>query len=159
MVPTPESRSTEREDIVGPEIVTSPYPIFIEGTVVKGFGRGGKQLGIPTANLPEPVVEKALSDIPIGVYYGWAKVEKVVYPMVMSLGWNPYFRNEKRSGEVHIIHNFEDDFYGKNLKVVVLAYIRPEKDYTSIELLINDIKADINAAQQSLLRPAYALLH
>ncbi|PIA13533.1 riboflavin kinase [Coemansia reversa NRRL 1564] len=159
MVPTTESRSTEREDIAGPEIVTSPYPIFIEGEVVKGFGRGGKQLGIPTANLPETVVENTLSDIsirpsqhiPIGIYYGWAKVEKEVYPMVLSLGWNPYFHNEKRSGEVHIIHDFKDNFYGKKLKVVVLAYIRPEKDYTSIELLINDIKTDITVAQNSLL--------
>ncbi|KAJ2797034.1 riboflavin kinase [Coemansia guatemalensis] len=152
-----ESPATKRAEIVGPETVTSPYPIFIEGAVVTGFGRGGKQLGIPTANLPAPAVEQALSDIPIGVYYGWAQVENdEVRPMVMSLGWNPYFKNEKRSGEVHIIHNFKDDFYGKNLKVAVLAYIRPEKDYDSLDLLIEDIKADIRAAQKSLVRPSYA---
>ncbi|KAJ2080093.1 riboflavin kinase [Coemansia sp. RSA 988] len=153
----PESQATRRAGIAGPEAVTPPYPIFIEGAVVKGFGRGGKQLGIPTANLPAPAVEQALSDIPIGVYYGWAQVENdEVRPMVMSLGWNPYFKNEKRSGEVHIIHNYNDDFYGKHLKVAILAYIRPEKDYDSLELLIEDIKADIKAAQNSLLRPSYA---
>ena len=26
------------------------YPLFLRGTVVKGFGRGGKQLGIPTGD-------------------------------------------------------------------------------------------------------------
>lgn len=36
-----------------------------------------------------------------GVYYGWAQIGAAgsqVYPMVMSLGWNPYYKNEKRSG-------------------------------------------------------------
>ena len=33
-----------------------------------------------------------------GVYYGWARVEQgPVYKMVMSIGWNPQFQNEKRS--------------------------------------------------------------
>ncbi len=32
-------------------------PIFLFGDVVKGFGRGSKQLGIPTANFPESVVK------------------------------------------------------------------------------------------------------
>ena len=33
-----------------------------------------------------------------GVYYGWARVEQgPVYKMVMSVGWNPQFQNEKRS--------------------------------------------------------------
>ena len=33
-----------------------------------------------------------------GVYYGWASVDcGPVHKMVMSLGWNPHFKNEKRS--------------------------------------------------------------
>ena len=31
-------------------------PCFLSGDVVAGFGRGSKQLGIPTANFPENVV-------------------------------------------------------------------------------------------------------
>ncbi|KAJ1852694.1 riboflavin kinase [Coemansia sp. RSA 1822] len=146
-----------RELIVGPDTLTPPYPILVEGTVVEGFGRGGKQLGIPTANLPSSVVDQALENIPIGVYYGWAQVQDdIVRPMVMSLGWNPYFKNEKRSGEVHIIHEFKDDFYGKQMKVAILAYIRAEKDYTSLEALVEDIQCDIRAAQESLKRTEYA---
>ncbi|KAJ1946652.1 riboflavin kinase [Linderina macrospora] len=146
-----------REVIVGPSTPTAPYPIFVSGEVVRGFGRGGKQLGIPTANLPESVVESALSEIPIGVYYGWAQVsgDSTVRPMVMSLGWNPYFKNEKRSGEVHIMHKYDEDFYGSHLKIAILAYIRPEKDYESLEKLIEDIQADIRAAETSLKREAY----
>lgn len=55
-----------------------------------------------------------------------------VYPMVMSLGWNPFYKNEKKSAEVHIMHNFHRDFYGDELRVVVLGYIRPELDYTTL---------------------------
>ncbi|KAI8318701.1 riboflavin kinase [Martensiomyces pterosporus] len=153
-----DKTSTERPLIVGAEVPEKPYPIFVQGDVVRGFGRGGKQLGIPTANLPEQAVEEALADIPIGVYYGWAKVagDDQVRPMVMSLGWNPYFKNEKRSGEVHIMHKYEEDFYGSHLKVAILSYIRPEKDYSSLDALIDDIHTDIKVAETSLQRPAYA---
>lgn len=33
-----------------------------------------------------------------GVYYGWACVDDgEVHKMVMSIGWNPYYKNEKKS--------------------------------------------------------------
>ncbi|KAJ2823146.1 riboflavin kinase, partial [Coemansia sp. 'formosensis'] len=134
-----------------------PYPKLVEGVVVKGFGRGSKELGIPTANLPSEVVDRDLDKIPIGVYYGWAQVgDGEVYPMVMSLGWNPFYKNEKRSGEVHIINKFKDDFYGQNMKIAILGYIRPERDYDSLEALVNDINFDIRAGVESLEREKYA---
>ena len=34
--------------------------------------------------------------------------------------------------ETHIIHTFEDDFYGSELSVVILGFIRPEKDFPSL---------------------------
>ena len=34
------------------------FPHYASGEVVKGFGRGSKQLGIPTANYPEAIVQK-----------------------------------------------------------------------------------------------------
>jgi len=33
-----------------------------------------------------------------GIYYGYAKVDGgPVYKMVMSIGWNPYYKNVKKS--------------------------------------------------------------
>ncbi len=65
---------------------------------MKGFGRGSKELGIPTANYPEEVVEKLPSELNTGVYCGWASVDNGdVHKMVLSLGWNPYYKNEKKS--------------------------------------------------------------
>ncbi|RSH90469.1 riboflavin kinase [Saitozyma podzolica] len=79
-----------------------------------------------------------------------------VWPMVMSVGWNPYFKNEKITAEVHIMHAFEHDFYGHDMSVLVLGYIRPELDYVSKEALIDDINTDVAVALNSLARPAYA---
>ncbi|KAI8068036.1 hypothetical protein BC940DRAFT_300174 [Gongronella butleri] len=160
----PALLNKDRPLLVGPEVPETPYPFTIRGTVVKGFGRGSKELGIPTANLNEEALEQLYTGLDLGVYYGWAQVGPVkstVYPMVMSLGWNPYYKNEKRSAEVHILHEFPEDFYGSELKVIVMGYIRPEQNYPSLDALITDIRTDMEVARQSLSRTAYkeAQLH
>ena len=55
--------------------------------------------------------------------------------MVLSMGWNPFYGNTKKSFETHIIHNFENDFYGSELIVVMLGYLRPEKNFDSLDSL------------------------
>lgn len=57
--------------------------------------------------------------------------------------------------EVHILHKFEDDFYGKELRIAMLGFIRPEYNYTSLESLINDIETDKAVSLKSLDRPGY----
>jgi len=168
-----ESFRTNRPKIVGPEVPEPPFPIAMSGVVQKGFGRGGKDLGCPTANLPDEALEPMTSVTTTGIYFGYARVHPTVeatgkpgevkdeeletYPMVMSLGWNPFYKNEKLTAEVHIMHDFPADFYGQNISVVVLGYIRPELDYTSREGLIQDIETDKQVALRSLERPGYKL--
>lgn len=88
-----------------------------------------------------------------GIYYGFANVDGgPVYKMVMSIGWNPFYKNIQKSmvnscnfwfpsvktkhyillQETHILHIFTSDFYGKILKVCILGYIRPEQSYDSL---------------------------
>lgn len=76
--------------------------------------------------------------------------------MVMSIGWNPFYKNTVRSVEVHIMHDFEQDFYGSHMNLVILGFIRPEYDYVSLESLVEDIRTDIRVARDSLAREAYA---
>ncbi|KAI9466789.1 riboflavin kinase [Lactarius psammicola] len=150
-----------RPSIVGPENVEPPFPIFLSGAVQKGFGRGGKDLGCPTANLPDESITPMTSVCKPGVYFGYAQVyglseqEGKVHPMVMSLGWNPFYKNERLTAEIHIMHEFKSDFYGYDMQAVVLGYIRPELDYTSREALIEDINTDKRVALKSLSREAY----
>ncbi|KAI8060802.1 hypothetical protein BC940DRAFT_311387 [Gongronella butleri] len=151
----------DRPLLVGPETPTAPYPLSIQGTVVKGYGRGSRELGIPTANLSEEALAMIPPDCTTGVYYGFVQVEQCgqqVYPMVMSFGWNPYYHNIQRSAEVHVIHEFPNDFYGSAIRVLVLCYVRPEQNYPSLEALIRDIRTDIQVALHSLKRPDYAKL-
>ncbi|KAK2840759.1 hypothetical protein Q7C36_012338 [Tachysurus vachellii] len=134
-------------------------PYFCRGPVIRGFGRGSKELGIPTANFPESVVDSLPADISTGIYYGWARVDNGdVHKMVMSIGWNPYYKNIKKSMETHLIHKFKDDFYGQMLSVVMVGYIRPEKGFSSLEELITAIHSDIEEAKRNLDLPEHIKL-
>lgn len=129
-------------------------PYFTEGEVVKGFGRGSKELGIPTANFPLEVVQRLPEEIGSGVYYGWASVaDGPVMKMVMSIGWNPYYHNTVKSMETHIMHTFKEDFYGSSLKVCMCGYLRPMRNFESLEELIEAINKDIADAEAALDKP------
>ncbi|KAL8203296.1 UNVERIFIED_CONTAM: hypothetical protein K2H54_047306 [Gekko kuhli] len=131
-------------------------PYLCRGEVVRGFGRGSKELGIPTANFSEETVENFPSDIPTGIYYGWASVANGdVHKMVLSIGWNPYYKNVKKSVETHIIHSFKEDFYGEDLSIIILGYIRPERNFDSLSALIAAIHGDIEEAKKKLDLPEH----
>ncbi|EPQ27675.1 uncharacterized protein PFL1_04813 [Pseudozyma flocculosa PF-1] len=78
-----------------------------------------------------------------------------VFPMVMSVGWNPFYKNTYKTAEVHILHEFGADFYGLEIRVVVLGYVRPEYNYDSMDALIADIEMDKKVTVNSLNRPLY----
>ncbi|KAK9714762.1 hypothetical protein RND81_06G118000 [Saponaria officinalis] len=128
----------------------------IGGPVIKGFGRGSKVLGIPTANLSPEGYSDRLSEYPSGVYFGWAGLSKSgIYKMVMSIGWNPYFNNSEKTIEPWLLHEFKDDFYGEELRLVVVGYIRPEANFPSLESLIAKIHDDRRVAEKALELPIY----
>ncbi|EGO01659.1 hypothetical protein SERLA73DRAFT_85449 [Serpula lacrymans var. lacrymans S7.3] len=163
-----ESFRLTRPTIVGPDTPEPPFPVRASGPVQRGFGRGGKDLGCPTANLPDESLPQLQDITTTGVYYGFAQVsppkdqesafsaeDAHVLPMAMSIGWNPFYKNERLTAEVHLMHEFKSDFYGYNMKVIVLGYIRPQLDYTSREALIEDIETDKQVALRCLARPEY----
>ncbi|EFQ99002.1 riboflavin kinase [Nannizzia gypsea CBS 118893] len=190
-----------RDDFAGPNAgPEAPFPIRMSGPVIKGFGRGSKELGIPTANIPAETLSE-YPDLQQGVYYGVATLDPSqfkhtrtehdeadqpaaksgtdIFPCVLSIGYNPFYKNTVRSVEIHILphlsmesspssadtdtsgqrplfHHFPD-FYGTALNLLILGYIRPEYDYVSREALIDDIRIDCDVARRSLKRKAYAL--
>ncbi|XP_073834781.1 riboflavin kinase isoform X2 [Musca autumnalis] len=133
------------------EKMLNNLPFFACGKIVSGFGRGSKDLGIPTANFPLDVVKSLPEAINPGVYYGWANVDDgPVYKMVMSIGWNPFYDNKEKSMETHILHKFDGDLYGSLLKVCIAGYLRPEENFKSLDDLIARIKQDIADAEELL---------
>jgi riboflavin kinase len=132
-------------------------PWNIGGPVTKGFGRGSKVLGIPTANLSPEGYSDILSEQPSGVYFGWAGLSnRRIYKMVMSIGWNPYFNNTEKTIEPWLLHDFDKDFYGEELRLTIVGYIRPEANFDSLEGLIEKIHEDRNIAETALELPVYS---
>ena len=54
-----------------------------------------------------------------------------------------------------MLHKFEKDFYGSEMAISILGFIRPEYDYVSVESLIEDIKTDIEVTKTSLKREVW----
>ncbi|KAH7712255.1 hypothetical protein AAVH_20424 [Aphelenchoides avenae] len=129
-----------------PTAVTLPH--FFRGKVVPGHGRGGRKLNCPTANLDESAILLLPADFVNGVYAGFARVRGGhLYQMVMSVGNNPQFNAQQRTMEVHVLHEFDGDFYGELLEGVAVAYLRPMKSFGSLEELVKAIDDDKTSAR------------
>ena len=76
--------------------------------------------------------------------------------MVVSVGWNPFYKNTERSVEVHLLEKFARDFYGLPLRALLLGFVRPERNYESTDALVADINMDIAVTRSSLAREAWA---
>jgi riboflavin kinase len=116
--------------------------ILLQAPVVAGFQRGSKELGIPTANLDMEVLGGAGSELETGIYFGWAKLKGQHYECVVSVGWNPFYKNEKKTIEAHLLEKL-DDFYGEQLDVLLCGYLRQECNFNGLEELISCINYDI----------------
>mmetsp|Transcript_41751 Transcript_41751/g.68518 ORF Transcript_41751/g.68518 Transcript_41751/m.68518 type:complete len:188 (-) Transcript_41751:290-853(-) len=126
-------------------------PVYMSSPVVKGFGRGSKLLGIPTANMDRSHVANEVDKLPAGIYFGWAKLNGLYYKSAISVGWNPCFDDVKeKTVEPHLIHEFKDDFYGQTLELLLTGYIRPEQKFDSMDSLIEAIKDDIQKSSEAL---------
>ncbi|OGW56160.1 MAG: dephospho-CoA kinase [Nitrospirae bacterium RBG_16_43_8] len=120
-------------------------PFSIEGTVIKGAGRGEKLLHTPTANISF----KGYSTKE-GVYAVSVSLNnKNTYNGVANIGKNPTFGASELSLEVHIF-NFSGNLLGKKLKVHFIKHIRDEKKFPNVKMLEVQIKKDIKRAKEIL---------
>jgi riboflavin kinase/FMN adenylyltransferase len=112
-------------------------PYTLEGPVIKGFQRG-RALGIPTAN-----IDCGDQLIPAeGVYAGRCVVDGITYPAAVSIGTLPTFEENKLQVEAHLI-GFNNDLYGKNLKVQILDWLREQRKFPNVLALKEKIDEDI----------------
>ena len=108
-------------------------PIRIISKVVRGYGRGSKDLGIPTANVSREngILSCSCGDfdhLPTGIYWGFARVGEIfatnggggggdgcggrnygdselgnVFIAAISIGFNLTYKNEEKTVESHLI--------------------------------------------------------
>ena len=72
------------------------------------------------------VLQAVLAETVTGIYCGWASIgsSSTVYQMVMSIGWNPFYKNTEKTAEPWLLHEFPEDFYGEQLRLAV-SYQHP----------------------------------
>jgi len=114
------------------------YLFFFEGEVVDG-DKIGRTLGYPTANLKNTDEEKiVLGD---GIYAVYAQLEGKNYKGMMSIGFRPTVNGKRRVTEVNIF-DFEEQIYGKTLRIYVKKYLRSEVKFDSLEDLTEQLHKD-----------------
>ena len=114
------------------------YSYMLTGKVKKGKGLG-RQIQFPTANLH---IEESYKLIPKnGVYVVQSKIDGTVVSGMMNIGYNPTVSGEERSIEVHFF-DFAGDLYDRKLQIDILARIRDENKFGSVEALKNQLIKD-----------------
>ena len=117
----------------------------IRGEVAHGRNRGGKLLGFPTANinLQDELCPKT------GVYAVTVECLDKKYQGVANIGYSPTFDDHIFTVEVHIL-DFEQNIYGKKIRVNFVKRIRDEIKFSSLEELSDAIRNDVAVARDIL---------
>jgi riboflavin kinase / FMN adenylyltransferase len=129
------------------------YDYFFEGKVIEG-NKLGRTLGFPTANLEIKDKNKLIPAdgiYAVNVSIGKEKatddlfISESFHHGMMSIGIRPTIGDNKRMIEVNIF-DFNENIYGRILRVYVKYFLRKEEKFNSLEELKHQIEIDeINA--------------
>lgn len=121
-------------------------PYRFSGVVVKGK-QLGRTLGYPTANID---VKENYKLIPAnGVYAVKVQHQENIHNGMLNIGIRPTVDGTSRTIEVNLF-DFDQDIYGERLTVELVAYLRPEMKFGSLEQLVAQIEKDKMKAVQAL---------
>jgi riboflavin kinase/FMN adenylyltransferase len=135
-----EARVDEAGSLLG-------HHYFIDGTVVRGAGRG-REIGVPTANLT------TVNDLvpPAGVYATFVTFDGAVRPSVTNIGMRPTFGDvEAPVVEVHVF-DYDRDLYGRELRLAFVQRLRDERAFPDVDALRAQIDADCRSARRLFSR-------
>ncbi len=117
-------------------------PFAIEGVVRRGK-QLGRQLGFPTANvfMADYVVPR------LGVYATRTRLpDGRVVPGVANIGNNPTTGEVETRLEVWLF-DFDEDLYGQVIETALVAFLRPEEKFASIDEMVDQIREDERRAR------------
>ena len=119
-------------------------PYRLSGTVVVGK-RLGHTIGFPTAN----VQMEQYKFLPRGgVYVASARLsDGRIYRSVVNIGTQPTTPGTHNLAVEAYLLDFNEDIYGQHLALDLLAFLRPEKKFASIEDLVRQIGMDADTAK------------
>lgn len=118
--------------------------------LVVGGDRLGRTLGFPTANLRLHDEQQVPAH---GIYAVWARPagEPVWQMGAMSIGVRPTFGGGLRTLEVFLI-DWSGDLYGRDLDIVFVDWIRPERAFPNAAALVAAMTADVATTRERLAR-------
>lgn len=132
-------------------------PFSVIAPIERGAGRGGKELGYPTANQYASDTSAVPAD---GVYAGWLTIiddgdidgdmqPGVRYPAAISVGTNPTFGDARRSVESFVLDR-DADLYGRMARVEFVEKVRDMLKFNSVEELLEHMARDVSRTRDIL---------
>lgn len=121
----------------------------ISGRVRAGSARG-KKFGYPTANFPLG----SWLHPRFGIYavHVFIEGDQTWRPGVASVGIRPMFKSQYPILEAHLF-DFDENLYGKLIRVALVEFLRPEAEFKSIDALLEAMEEDSKRAQKILESP------
>jgi riboflavin kinase/FMN adenylyltransferase len=129
-------------------------PYAISGEVRLGDQRG-RTIGVPTANVAPPADKLLPAN---GVYATVARLCTPAwaysFPSVTNIGVRPTVDGFHHRVEAHLLHfpppELPDNLYGQSLTLDLIARLRGETRFESLDALVAQIQADIRRARAIL---------
>jgi riboflavin kinase len=133
---------------------------------------GGVACAVPLQKWVTP------EELPCGIYWGFCRIlrnhdttataastptNEYVYTTAVSIGYNPTYKNEKKTVEPHLIAShdspcrhksscgetlLEEELYEKHCRLSLVGYLRPELPFAGLDKLIVAIQQDIQNAER-----------
>jgi len=124
----------------------------LRGPISHGDGRGGPELGVPTANMH---VEASMAVPAVGIYAGWYRDDEIgAHPAAISVGRRPtFYESAEPLIEAHLI-GFEGDLYGRTARISFLERLRDEEHFDDLDALIAQMRRDIAVASDKCAEAA-----
>lgn len=116
----------------------------VRNSVIKG-NKIARTLGYPTANLVWP---NSMAKLPYGVYFGYVQTGAKMKPALISWGTKPTLTNGKEEILEAHLYNFDENIYGKIIKVIFAKKIRDEENFGNINALKAQLQKDYSAFEK-----------
>lgn len=127
-----------------PQYLGTPY--VIEGEIIHGKANGRK-MGYPTANIS---LKDQIIKPKNGIYASRVIIDGKKYFGATNVGMNPTVNGKYLSIETNIL-NFDEDIYGKRVRIEFLEKIRDEKKFESLDELRKQLDLDTGFVRQKYM--------
>ena len=124
-------------------LYTTPSVVYFgdgpldSGEIIVG-NKIGRTIGFPTCNT---LVDDTMITPPNGVYITTCTIDGITRPSVTNVGVKPTIGTYEKNIETHIF-DFNEDVYGKQIRVDFIKHTRGEKKFNGIDELKKQIESD-----------------